>query len=66
MRGGSNFNSWQRRGSIFPKMIHESVFVAEGAVITGDVTIGAESSVWYNAVLRGDMEPITIGAGTNI
>jgi carbonic anhydrase/acetyltransferase-like protein (isoleucine patch superfamily) len=47
-------------------MIHESVFVADGAVVAGDVTIGANSSIWYNAVVRGDMEPVTIGSGTNI
>lgn len=42
------------------------VFVAPGAVIIGDVTIGPGSSVWSNAVLRGDAAPITIGAGSNI
>ena len=42
------------------------VFVAPGAVIIGDVTIGPGSSVWSNAVLRGDAAPITVGAGTNI
>lgn len=50
---------------IEPK-IHSSVFVAPGAMIIGDVTIGAESSVWFNAVLRGDLEPIRIGCRTNI
>ena len=44
----------------------EDVFVAPGAVIIGDVTIGPGSSVWCNAVIRGDAAPITIGAGTNI
>jgi carbonic anhydrase/acetyltransferase-like protein (isoleucine patch superfamily) len=42
------------------------VFVADGAKIVGDVTISAESSVWFNAVLRGDVAPIKIGARTNI
>ena len=46
--------------------IHNSVFVAPGAMIIGDVTIGAESSVWFNCVLRGDLEPIRIGCRTNI
>lgn len=50
---------------IEPK-IHSSVFVAPGAMIIGDVTIGAESSVWFNTVLRGDLEPIRIGCRTNI
>lgn len=44
----------------------DDVFVAPGAVIIGDVTIGAGASVWCNAVIRGDAAPITIGAGTNI
>jgi carbonic anhydrase/acetyltransferase-like protein (isoleucine patch superfamily) len=44
----------------------DDVFVAPGAVIIGDVTIGPGSSVWSNAVLRGDSAPIMIGAGTNI
>ena len=44
----------------------EDVFVAPGAVIIGDVTIGPGSSVWCNAVIRGDAAPIAIGAGTNI
>ena len=48
------------------EQIHESAFVAPDAVVLGDVTIGAESSVWYGAVIRGDTEAITIGRGTNI
>ena len=46
--------------------IHESVLIAPGAQVRGDVTIGAESSVWYNAVLRGDEAPIVVGRRTNI
>lgn len=46
--------------------IHSSAFIAATAVVMGDVTLGAESSVWYQAVLRGDMAPITIGARTNL
>ena len=46
--------------------IHASVFVAPGAMIIGDVTIGEESSVWFNSVLRGDLEPIRIGCRTNV
>ena len=48
------------------RKIDETVFVAEGARIAGDVVIGKESSIWYNAVLRADNNPITIGEGTNI
>jgi len=44
----------------------EDTFIAEGAKVIGDVTLGDEASVWYNCVLRGDVEPITIGARTNI
>ena len=46
--------------------IHESVFVAPTATVVGNVRIGAESSVFFGAVLRGDRAPITIGSGTNI
>lgn len=46
--------------------IHPSVFVAPGAQIIGDVSIGSGSSVWYNAVLRGDLAPIRIGDRCNI
>jgi carbonic anhydrase/acetyltransferase-like protein (isoleucine patch superfamily) len=49
-----------------PHQIHTTVFVAPGAIIVGDVTIAAESSVWFNASLRGDTDPITIGPRTNI
>jgi carbonic anhydrase/acetyltransferase-like protein (isoleucine patch superfamily) len=50
---------------IWPK-IAPDVFIAEGAMIIGDVTIGEGSSVWYNAVIRGDIAPVTIGRRTNI
>lgn len=46
--------------------IDPSTFVGEGAVIEGDVTIGAHCGIWYNAVLRGDQEPISIGDRTNV
>jgi carbonic anhydrase/acetyltransferase-like protein (isoleucine patch superfamily) len=41
-------------------------YVARNAVITGDVVIGAGSSIWYNAVVRGDVAPIRIGARVNV
>jgi carbonic anhydrase/acetyltransferase-like protein (isoleucine patch superfamily) len=50
---------------IKPK-IHSSVFVAEGAHIVGDVEIGRDSSVWFNAVIRGDVHFIRIGERTNV
>jgi gamma-carbonic anhydrase len=46
--------------------IHESAFIAENAVIIGDVEIGEGASVWYGCVLRGDVNYIRIGAKTNI
>ncbi len=46
--------------------IHASAFVAESASIVGDVRLGADSSVWFGAIVRGDTEPIVVGAGTNI
>ncbi len=49
-----------------PDQIAPGVYIAPGAVVVGDVTIGPESSVWFNAVLRGDCEAICIGARTNI
>ncbi|MEZ4409089.1 MAG: gamma carbonic anhydrase family protein [Polyangiales bacterium] len=44
----------------------DDCFVADGAVIVGDVTLGPQSSVWYNAVLRGDVMPIRVGARSNL
>lgn len=46
--------------------IHDSVFIAENAVIIGDVEIGADSSIWYGCILRGDVNYIRIGKRTNI
>ena len=43
-------------------MISENARIAKGAVIVGDVTIGDYSSVWYNAVIRGDVDRIIIGS----
>lgn len=46
--------------------IAENVFVAEGAKVIGEVQLGANSSVWFNAVIRGDVAPIKIGEKTNV
>lgn len=43
-----------------------AIFVAPNATVVGDVTLGARSSVWYGCVLRGDINSIEIGEGTNI
>ncbi len=50
---------------ISPK-IDPSAFIAEGAVIIGEVSIGKEASIWYNCVVRGDVNFISIGDRTNI
>ncbi len=47
-------------------LIHPSAFVADGAWIIGAVDLGAEASVWFGAVLRGDINAIRIGVRTNI
>lgn len=50
---------------IFPKL-HPGILVASGVRIIGDVEIGRESSIWFNAVIRGDVNQIRIGEFTNI
>ena len=50
---------------IMPK-IHPTAFIAPGAVVIGDVEIGAESSIWFGCVVRGDVNRIRIGSRTNI
>ena len=47
-------------------VIHESVVIAQGAYIIGNVSIGEQSSVWFNAVMRGDEGPIVVGKRTSI
>ena len=47
-------------------VVHPTAFVDESAQVIGDVQIGAESSVWMNAVLRGDVNSIRIGQRTNV
>jgi len=42
------------------------VFVADSAEVIGDVTLGADASVWYGTVIRGDGAPIRVGARTNV
>ncbi|MCC7023785.1 MAG: gamma carbonic anhydrase family protein [Thermomicrobiales bacterium] len=46
--------------------IDATAYVADGAQVIGDVLLAPDSSVWFNAVLRGDTERISIGAGSNI
>jgi carbonic anhydrase/acetyltransferase-like protein (isoleucine patch superfamily) len=49
-----------------PDLVDAAAFIAPTAVVVGNVTIGAESSVWFGAVIRGDSEAIRIGKQTNV
>ena len=44
----------------------KNIFVAPGAHIAGDVNIGSKSSIWFNVVIRGDVDKVRIGTNTNI
>ena len=46
--------------------VKQAVFVASNATVIGDVTLGPRTSVWYGAVLRGDINSIEVGEGSNI
>ena len=46
--------------------IHETAYIADDAIIIGDVEIGEDASVWFGAIVRGDVNFIRIGARTNI
>lgn len=50
---------------IMPKIAPDA-FIAPGAVITGNVEIGPKANIWFGCVIRGDVQSITIGAGTNV
>ncbi|MBI2487216.1 MAG: gamma carbonic anhydrase family protein [Deltaproteobacteria bacterium] len=52
-------------GGAFPKL-HPTVFVAESALVIGDVIIDEDSSIWFQTVIRGDVNFIGIGTRTNI
>ena len=52
-------------GELHPR-IHPQAWLAPSSVVVGDVTIGADSSIWYGAVVRGDVEAVRIGRGTNL
>ena len=58
----SQFDTFLRK----KPMLGQDVYIARGAVVLGDVTLGDFSSVWYNAVLRGDINRIVVGHHTNI
>ena len=50
---------------VFPR-IASGVYLAPGSVVIGDVEIGADSSIWFNAVIRGDVAPIRVGERSNV
>lgn len=49
-----------------PELVAPTAFIATGAIVVGQVTLGPEASVWYNAVLRGDCASIRVGPRSNI
>jgi len=49
-----------------PEKIHPSAFIAPGAVVVGDVTVGEATSLWFGVVVRGDTEAVVIGPQTNV
>ena len=46
--------------------IDATAYIAPGAALVGEVTVGRDASVWFQATMRGDMEPITLGAESNV
>jgi carbonic anhydrase/acetyltransferase-like protein (isoleucine patch superfamily) len=62
---GSGIAMLHSYNGIVPQ-VHPTAFIAPGVQIIGDVIIEAESSIWYNTVLRGDLAPIRIGRRSNI
>ena len=62
LEGGTMIRPYQ---GIYPQ-VDESAFVEDSAQVIGDVVIGPHSSVWYNAIVRGDIHYIRIGSHTNI
>lgn len=49
-----------------PELAHPTVFIAPGAVVVGEVYLAEDVNIWFNAVLRGDVEALTVGVGVNI
>ena len=47
-------------------VIGENAWIADNATVVGSVTLGADTSVWFNAVIRGDHDPVFIGQGSNV
>ncbi|MCJ8347278.1 gamma carbonic anhydrase family protein, partial [bacterium] len=58
-------------GNVYPYLetkpkLGQEVFIAPGARVIGDVTLGDHVGIWYNTVIRGDVNTISIGRGTNV
>ncbi len=49
-----------------PKQVHTTALIVPGAVVIGDVRIARDVSIWYNATLRGDLEPLILHAAVNV
>jgi len=49
-----------------PPKLGRGVYIAKGAVVLGDVTLGDQTSIWYHAVLRGDINRIVVGSHSNV
>ncbi|MFP8880111.1 MAG: gamma carbonic anhydrase family protein [Myxococcota bacterium] len=63
--GSRNLDGLRPFGAVWPR-VHRSAWLAPGSIVVGDVEIGEDSSIWYGSVLRGDVEPIRIGARSNV
>ena len=57
-------SSYNRGMPLFREI--DGYYAANNSTITGDVTIGKHASIWFNAVIRGDVAPVTIGSRTNV
>jgi carbonic anhydrase/acetyltransferase-like protein (isoleucine patch superfamily) len=62
----TNFEKQLGRFLLKKPVLGKSVYIARGAVVLGSVTLGDHASIWYNAVLRGDINRIVVGRHTNI
>lgn len=62
--GAASLSAEDRLSTILD--IHPDAWIAPGAVLAGRVRVGAGSSIWYGCVVRGDLEPVRIGAWTNV
>ncbi len=58
--------TWCSWNGLYPELIGDGHFIAEGARLIGDIQLQAQTSIWFNAVLRADNAPIHIGKGCNI